>query len=233
VLIGHLRVATMSRGLRQRPQPGDTYWDGPAVLQPCQHGKLVRGTKDKEHAMAQNLNIAIAVDERIQGLSSEIETLARQDQGCKRLMSVPGIAPIIASAMVAAIGTGGAFSKGRDFGAWLGLVPKQSRRETAPPLAAYQSAAIVIGAPCSFKLPGSCWSEWGKSIGTAMGSNPGSKQPKSVCTTTCWRSRWPTSSPVSPGRFSTKDAPLLRPQVGTKERPPGTNKGTAPSKEDY
>jgi Transposase IS116/IS110/IS902 family len=40
-------------------------------------------------------------------------------------MTVPGIGPIIASAMVAAIGTGDAFSKGRDFGAWLGLVPKQ------------------------------------------------------------------------------------------------------------
>jgi transposase len=40
-------------------------------------------------------------------------------------MSVPGIGPIIASATVAAIGMGDAFSKGRDFGAWLGLVPKQ------------------------------------------------------------------------------------------------------------
>jgi transposase len=40
-------------------------------------------------------------------------------------MSVPGIGPIISSAMVAAIGTGGSFGKGRDFGAWLGLVPKQ------------------------------------------------------------------------------------------------------------
>jgi len=40
-------------------------------------------------------------------------------------MTVPGIGPIISSAMVAAIGTGDAFSKGRDFGAWLGLVPKQ------------------------------------------------------------------------------------------------------------
>ena len=37
----------------------------------------------------------------------------------------PGIGPIISSAMVAAIGTGDAFSKGRDFAAWLGLVPKQ------------------------------------------------------------------------------------------------------------
>jgi transposase len=44
---------------------------------------------------------------------------------CQRLMTVPGIGPIISSAMVAAIGNGAVFSKGRDFGAWLGLVPRQ------------------------------------------------------------------------------------------------------------
>jgi transposase len=65
------------------------------------------------------------LDGRIEGLSGEIERLARQDKGCERLMTVPGIGPIISSAMVAAIGAGDAFSKGRDFGAWLGLVPKQ------------------------------------------------------------------------------------------------------------
>ena len=65
------------------------------------------------------------LDARIEGLSDEIETLARQDPHCERLMTVPGIGPIISSAMVAAIGTGEVFSKGRDFGAWLGLVPKQ------------------------------------------------------------------------------------------------------------
>jgi transposase len=65
------------------------------------------------------------LDERVEGLSSEIQTIARQDVGCERLMSVPGIGPIISSAMVAAIGTGDAFSKGRDFAAWLGLVPRQ------------------------------------------------------------------------------------------------------------
>jgi transposase len=65
------------------------------------------------------------LDERIEGLSTDIKTLADQDPACGRLMSVPGIGPIISSAMVAAIGNGAAFSKGRDFGAWLGLVPKQ------------------------------------------------------------------------------------------------------------
>jgi len=65
------------------------------------------------------------LDERVEGLSSDIQAIARQDSGCDRLMSVPGIGPIISSAMVAAIGAGDAFSKGRDFAAWLGLVPKQ------------------------------------------------------------------------------------------------------------
>ena len=62
------------------------------------------------------------LDERIEVLSSEIEELAKRDAGCERLMSIPGIGPIISSAMVAAIGTGDSFSKGRDFAAWLGLV---------------------------------------------------------------------------------------------------------------
>src|SRR5438477_5864893 len=65
------------------------------------------------------------LDERIETLSREIEMIARQDAGCDRLMSVPGIGPIISSAVVAAIGSGDVFSKGRDFAAWLGLVPKQ------------------------------------------------------------------------------------------------------------
>jgi transposase len=55
------------------------------------------------------------LDARIEGLSGEIETLVRQDQHCERLMTVPGIGPIISSAMVAAIGTGDVFTKGRDF----------------------------------------------------------------------------------------------------------------------
>src|SRR6476661_4160755 len=65
------------------------------------------------------------MDERIDKLSTEIEVLAHEDAGAQGLMSVPGIGPIISSAMVAAIGTGATFSKGRDFAAWLGLVPKQ------------------------------------------------------------------------------------------------------------
>jgi transposase len=65
------------------------------------------------------------LDEQIEYLSAEITALAKQDAACAGLMTVPGIGPIISSAMVAAIGNGAAFAKGRDFGAWLGLVPRQ------------------------------------------------------------------------------------------------------------
>ena len=65
------------------------------------------------------------LDERIENVTDEIEALARGDASCRQLMTVPGIGPIIASAMVAAIGNGIAFARGRDFAAWLGLVPKQ------------------------------------------------------------------------------------------------------------
>jgi len=65
------------------------------------------------------------LDERIEEVAAEIETLARKDAGCERLMTVPGIGPIISSATVATIGGGDMFSKGRDFSAWLGIVPKQ------------------------------------------------------------------------------------------------------------
>jgi transposase len=65
------------------------------------------------------------LDDRIATVSTEIEALAEQDGPCQRLMTVPGIGPIISSAVVAAIGNGTGFKQGRDFGAWLGLVPKQ------------------------------------------------------------------------------------------------------------
>jgi transposase len=65
------------------------------------------------------------LDERIQHITEEIEVLAHSNESCRQLMTVPGVGPIIASAMVAAIGNGTAFAKGRDFAAWLGLIPKQ------------------------------------------------------------------------------------------------------------
>ena len=62
------------------------------------------------------------VDDCIEGLSSEIEELAKRDASdCQRLISIPTSGQSISSAMVSAIGTGDAFTKGRDFAASLGL----------------------------------------------------------------------------------------------------------------
>ncbi|MEY9595881.1 transposase [Bradyrhizobium japonicum] len=145
------------------------------------------------------------LDQRIEGLTGEIEALARQDQACSRLMTVPGIGPIISSAMVAAIGTGDVFSKGRDFGAWLGLVPNQISTGAARSSAKSPGVAIATCAFCSCRRHGLCWS--GLRTGNVTGSNPGLKPPRGVCTTTCSRSRSPTSLPASPGRCWLKDAP--------------------------
>ncbi len=62
-------------------------------------------------------------DQRIETITQEIEAISKQEKNCQRLMSIPGIGPLISTAMVAAIGTGEAFERGRDFGAWIGLVP--------------------------------------------------------------------------------------------------------------
>jgi transposase len=65
------------------------------------------------------------LDDAILHLDHEVATLAREDEACRRLTAVPGIGPLTATAFVAAVGHGAAFTKGRDFAAWLGLVPQQ------------------------------------------------------------------------------------------------------------
>ena len=54
-----------------------------------------------------------------------MEQIASSDAACQRLRQIPGIGPLVATAIVAAIGNGAAFRKGREFAAWMRLVPKQ------------------------------------------------------------------------------------------------------------
>ena len=65
------------------------------------------------------------LDERIESTSAEIELIARRENNCRNLMTIPGVGPLISTGIVAAVGTGEAFERGRDFAAWLGLVPRQ------------------------------------------------------------------------------------------------------------
>jgi len=67
----------------------------------------------------------IWLDGRIDTTTAEIERISQSEENCKRLMSIPGVGPIISTSVVAAVGTGEAFDRGRDFAAWLGLIPRQ------------------------------------------------------------------------------------------------------------
>jgi transposase len=68
----------------------------------------------------------IALDAKIAEMTDELERIARQTEACQRLLSVPGIGPIAATAAVAACPNATHFRNGRHFAAWLGLVPRHS-----------------------------------------------------------------------------------------------------------
>ncbi|MCU9839962.1 IS110 family transposase [Ruegeria sp. WL0004] len=65
------------------------------------------------------------LNDRIAEPDRAIATIARKDADMRRLMTIPGIGPAIATALVAAVGQGESFRKARDLSAWLGLVPRQ------------------------------------------------------------------------------------------------------------
>ncbi|TXS89040.1 IS110 family transposase [Parahaliea aestuarii] len=65
------------------------------------------------------------LDDEISNLDTRIESWARQDEIACRLMKLDGIGPLSASALVATAGNGSVFKNGRQFSAWLGLVPRQ------------------------------------------------------------------------------------------------------------
>jgi transposase len=139
------------------------------------------------------------LDERIQTLSEEIEAIARQDVGCERLMSVPGVGPIVSSAMVAAIGAEMPSPKVATSPPGSGSCLSKSRQVTAPFSAASRNAVIATCECCSFRRPGWCWSS--ARAGSASASIAGSRPPRSGCIATCWPSRSPTSWHASPGAF--------------------------------
>jgi transposase len=65
------------------------------------------------------------LEQEIETLTQEIRQIAHGSPDCQRLMQIPGIGPLVATALVAAVGSGQGFRCGRDLGAWLGLVPRQ------------------------------------------------------------------------------------------------------------
>jgi transposase len=66
-----------------------------------------------------------SLETRIATLDAEIAARTRSDDEARRLMTIPGIGPVIATALVALAPPRESFSKGRDFAAWVGLTPRQ------------------------------------------------------------------------------------------------------------
>jgi len=76
-------------------------------------------------ALPEVLENAKDLELQIAEMNDEVERIASSDDACRRLRQIPGIGPLVATAIVASIGNGAASRKGREFAAWLGLLPNQ------------------------------------------------------------------------------------------------------------
>ena len=88
---------------------------------------------DAQGGLSQRMRVLIedmrtqwsALDGRIAELDKEFAEWTRKEEAARRLMTIPGIGVLNATALIAAIGRGESFARGRDLAAWLGLVPRQ------------------------------------------------------------------------------------------------------------
>src|SRR5438477_3178719 len=62
---------------------------------------------------------------RLEEADTLVKKIAQENEVCRRLDAIPGIGPLTATALIAAVGNGAAFRKGREFAAWVGLVPRE------------------------------------------------------------------------------------------------------------
>lgn len=67
----------------------------------------------------------LAFDEKIKNLDNEVQSCADEDQRVERIMQIPGVGPLTATAILASVGDPTQFANGRQLSGWLGLVPRQ------------------------------------------------------------------------------------------------------------
>jgi transposase len=67
----------------------------------------------------------VGTDERLKQLDKQVKQHAQSDVGARRIQQLAGVGPVVASAVVSSIGDGRQFKSGREFAAWLGIVPGQ------------------------------------------------------------------------------------------------------------
>jgi transposase len=119
-VINQLRAFLLERGLVFAKSPARLRERMPEILENAEEDLTARMRK----LLAQLWNEWKDLEQRVVDLNQEVELIASSDAACTRLRQIPGIGPLVATAIVAAIGNGAAFRKGREFAAWMGLVPK-------------------------------------------------------------------------------------------------------------
>jgi len=121
-LVNQARAFLMERGIRV-PQGRHTFQRALADLLKDEHADI----SPRMTVLLEDMESELAdLNQRIGAFDDEITALAKSDPTIRRLTAIPGIGPMIASALVAAVGDGATFKKGRDLSAWLGLVPRQA-----------------------------------------------------------------------------------------------------------
>jgi transposase len=120
-LINQIRGFLLERGITFAKGPAHLRKHMPAILEDAEQNLTPR----MRNLLAQIWQEWKQLELDIESITGEIERISNEDEACKRLRQVPGIGPLVSTAMVAAVGNGAAFRKGREFAAWLGLVPRQ------------------------------------------------------------------------------------------------------------
>src|ERR1700724_3065104 len=120
-VINQLRAFLLERGLVFAKSPAKLRERMPEILENAEEDLTPR----MRNLLALLWNEWKDLELQIVQMNDEVEQIASSDAACTRLRQIPGIGPLVATAIVAAIGNGAAFRKGREFAAWMGLVPKQ------------------------------------------------------------------------------------------------------------
>lgn len=93
------------------------------------------------------------LEKRIADVTREIEAIADREDAARRLMTIPGIGALGATALLAAIGNGRQFQKARDLAAWLGLVPREYSTGGKQKLLGISSEATGMSVSCWSMVP--------------------------------------------------------------------------------
>ena len=121
-LINQIRGLLAEYGIVLPQHPGQVRSGLPGVLEDAEN-QLTGFSRDLFCSLYEEL---VQLGEKIADADSRIKVAFQSNPHCRRIATVEGVGPLIATAVVAAISNGHAFDNGRQLSAWLGLVPRQN-----------------------------------------------------------------------------------------------------------